>query len=609
MTKTRKPETSGIIFRHGAEKRHGKKNRQSFCGGKQMTGRIFLAVLLGAFFCLAQEAGPARSGNAANGGAAEKAQVLNQSKSLSAQLISLAPDTKLKTSMFFALDEGQAMQGVLDQAQPAPQLSPPYATITRLWQQKMFVYLTAQLRYKERLQFILSTECDLNFSMVQPEIFPATTRPGFTFYPNDVEVKYSFGNLDMPWLQIAVGYFPVKYNPDAKNLGEYLLRCSAYPTTIVTNFEFAMRRELGLRLGGFLGNPAIDQLKWDLMLTSETHDYPLLDGTITAIVSNNLFNLLDVGAGVSFQRLFPTDESKTTPIDRPLAQYFNEDGVQKAFTYQSTKVMGRASLNPLRFVPQFRLPVPEVFGDKPFFGKEDLKFYGEVAVLGTQDFFRYDSFTVDTLYRNGIIIGETNRPGTGKPVADSLNYYNNWKDRVPAMAGINLPTNPLLAYCIVVPVLAKWLKDEAGNDLSNMKFGNFKLPLMALSIPVGLASGVLEHYLGWDLSMDVMSLEFEWSSQRFPNSNFYAINPDNQYKSPVPYSNGYRMAAAFGKPEPVKYSLYFKKSFLNKFAVSGLVGRDHLKPVSFVSPTYAQNDDFLQSSNHWWWTLRLSANF
>ena len=546
-----------------------------------MTGRIILALVFGACCCLAQQTVP---------------------------FTSLAPDTKLKTSMFFALDEGQAMQGVLDRSQPDPLLSPAYATISRLWQQKMFVYLTAQIQYKERLQFILSTECDLNFSMVPLEVFPATTRPGFTFYPNDVEVKYSFGNLDMPWLQIAVGYFPIKYNPDARNLGEYLLRSSAYPNTIVTNFEFAMRREFGLCLSGFLGDPAIDQFKWDLMLTSETHDYPLMDGTVTAIVSNNLFNLLDVGTGVSFQRLFPVDELKTTPKDRPLAQYYDVNGVLQGYTFQSTKVMGRASINPLRFVPQFRLPVPEIFGNKPFFGKEDLKFYGEVAVLGTKDFFSYDSFIVDTQYVNGIPF-PTNRPGSGKLVPDSINYYNNWKDRVPSMVGINLPTNPLLSYCIVVPVLAKWLKDETGNDLSNMKFGNFKLPLMALSIPVGLASGVLEHYLGWDLSMDLISLEFEWFSQRYPNSNFNAVSADPQFKSPVPTSNDLRNAAAFGKPEPVKYSLYFKKSFLNKFAVSGLVGRDHLKPVSFVSPTYGQNDDFLQSSNHWWWTLRLSANF
>jgi hypothetical protein len=325
-----------------------------------------------------------------------------------------------------------------------------------------------------------------------------------------------------------------------------------------------------------------------------------MDGTVTAIVSNNLYNLLDVGAGVSFQRLFPVDELKTTPKGKPLAQYYDVNGVLQGYTYTSTKVMGRASINPLRFVPQFRLPVPEVFGDKPFFGKEDLKFYGEVAVLGTQDFFAYDSFQVIHDSVNGIETGTRNIPGTGKPDPDTLNYYNNWKDRVPVMAGINLPTNPLISYGILPFILTKWLKDETGSDITQLSW---------ITLVPALASGVAQHFLGWDLGLDVMALEFEWASQRYPNSNFNAVNPDDQYKSPVPYSNVDRMAAGFGKPEPVKYSLYFKKSFLNKFAVSGLVGRDHLKPVSFVSPTYKQNDDYLQSKNHWWWTLRLSANF
>ncbi|HUI91267.1 MAG TPA: hypothetical protein VLX68_03370 [Chitinivibrionales bacterium] len=507
---------------------------------------------------------------------------------------------KLKTNIFIGLDEGQAMQGVLDQAQPAPQLSPPYATVQRLWQQEMVMYLTAAINYRERLQFILSTECDLHFSTVQPQIFPNTTRPGFFFYANDVEVNYSFGNLDMPWLRIAVGYFPVKYNPDAKNLGEYLLRCSAYPTVIVTNFEFAMIRQLGLRLSGFLGNPAIDQLKWDLMLTSESQDYPLFDGTLSAIVSNTLFDMFDIGAGVSFQRLFPVDDSKTTPKDKPLAQYTDVNGVQQAYTYSSTKVMARASVNPLRFVPQFKLPAPEFFGDKPFFGKEDLKIYGEVAVLGTQDIFAYDSFAQDTQYVNGIPVGFTNKPGTGKPVADSINYYNNWKDRVPVMAGIDLPTNPLISYGVLPLLLTKWLKDETGSDIRLLSY---------ITLLPALASGVMDHFLGWDLGLDVMSLEFEWFSQRYPNSDFYAVNPGVNYKSPVPYPNSYRYAAGFGKPEPSKYSLYFQKNFLNKFAISGLVGRDHFRPISFVSPDYAQNDDFLQSKNHWWWMMRLSANF
>jgi hypothetical protein len=512
----------------------------------------------------------------------------------------LASDTKLKTNIFFAIDEGQAIEGVLDMAQPPPQSSAPYTTVNRLWQQHLLMYLTAQLDIKERLKFILSIECDLHFSTVQPQIFPNTTRPGFFFYPNDVEIRYSLGNIDFPWLEFAIGYFPIKYNPDAKNLGEYLFRSGVYPNYIVSNFEFAMTRELGLRIGGNLGKSEIDRFKWDLFLTSETREYPLMDGTISAVISNNLLNLIDVGAGISFQRLFPVDESKTTPKDKPLAQYFNENGEQQYYTYSGTKVMGRATINPLRFVPKFKLPLPEVFGENPFFGENDLKIYGEAAILGTKDYVAYDSFEVDTEWINGIIPIEIKKPGTGKPVADSLNYYNNWKDRVPVMLGINLPTNPIISYGILPFILTKWLKDETGSDITMLSW---------ITLIPALASGIIEHFLGWNMRLDVMTMEFEWFSQRFPNSNFYAISPSNEHKSPVPYPNTYRNQANFGKPEPVKYSFYFKKTFMERFAISGLIGRDHFRPISFVSPPYKQNDDFLQSKKHWWWNIRLSANF
>jgi len=33
-----------------------------------------------------------------------------------------------------------------------------------------------------------------------------------------VEVSYALGNLSQPWLKMALGYFPFKYNEDAKDL-------------------------------------------------------------------------------------------------------------------------------------------------------------------------------------------------------------------------------------------------------------------------------------------------------------------------------------------------------------------------------------------------------
>jgi len=46
-----------------------------------------------------------------------------------------------------------------------------------------------------------------------------------------------------------------------------------------------------------------------------------------------------------------------------------------------------------------------------------------------------------------------------------------------------------------------------------------------------------------------------------------------------------------------------------RFAISGQVARDHMHPAFPVPANVGITDDVLQSNNHWWWTLRLSANF
>ncbi len=557
---------------------------------------IVLGMLAGASLCLGQE------GDSAN--AAQPATVHTDSAP-AVQLRSAVPramalpflglgknaDWKATQNLFLAIDEGQAAQGVYSADTGNGK---QYQVFNKLWQQKMVMYFTEDVAYKERLRLLASIECDLRFSIFPKQQYPATLSPEFYFYPNDVEVDYSFGNLSQPWLKMALGYFPFKYDEDAKDLGEYLLRSEAYPTVIATNFEFPLTRELGLHLSGFAGKPDVDLFGWDLMLTSETHDYPLLDGTLTGLVSNRLFNFFEVGAGVSFQRLLPVDDNITAQRTNNASEYLDENGSVDHYTFSATKLMGRASINPQRFIPEFKIPPAFVFGTHPFFGKDDFKVYAEVAILGVNNYVAYDSIP-DSLGINH-----------WQKVPDSLNYYNDKMiagifpaDRTPVMLGIDLPTNPLLSYGVLPFFLTKWLKDETGSDIR---------PLEWVTLVAGLASGAAEQFLGWNCSLDVLSLEFEWFSQRYPNSDYFVEDP--QFLEPIPVSNVGRVSAGFGTPEPTKYALYFKKSFMNnRFALSGLVGRDHMKPVEQTPPILQQTDDFLQTKSQWWWSFRLSANF
>jgi hypothetical protein len=246
--------------------------------------------------------------------------------------------------------------------------------------------------------------------------------------------------------------------------------------------------------------------------------------------------------------------------------------------------MGRASISPMRFIPNFKIPFAPIFGYQPFFGKEDFKIYGELGVLGLFSYTNYNSEMVDTTG------GQTGHKALVR-APEATQFYDSLADRMPYMVGINLPTNPLISYGILPFILTKWLRDETGDDIRT-------LALVTL-IPA-LTSGVCDYFFGWNFNLDVLSLEFEWTNNRWPNDYANEILPDNKYPLPSTSPTG----------ERVKYALYFKKTFGNqRFALSGLVARDHMRPTENADPKDQINDDFLLKKSQWWWTFRLSANF
>ncbi len=63
---------------------------------------------------------------------------------------------------------------------------------------------------------------------------PHTRLPKFGLGPVQAEYAYHFGNPESPLMDLQLGIFQYKYNPDAANLGEYLLRSGTYPGYLVT---------------------------------------------------------------------------------------------------------------------------------------------------------------------------------------------------------------------------------------------------------------------------------------------------------------------------------------------------------------------------------------
>ncbi|MDQ2999847.1 MAG: hypothetical protein M3Y08_01100 [Fibrobacterota bacterium] len=227
---------------------------------------------------------------------------------------------------------------------------------------------------------------------------------------------YTFGDpaAEDHTLRVHVGIMPMKYNPDAKNLGEYLFRTWSYPGLIATG-GFDIAGNAGAQVSGLRLNTKLAGFKNDFLVTTQTDHPPIYDFSVTDIMSYDVMGVFEIGAGIMLENFISMDEDATSPKVTANEYYTQADGKSYAFgdskyvpqagedtsfyTYAGTKVMGRAALNPQGFLKWDRL------------GPQDLKLYAEVSVLGWKNY-----------------------PG----------YYEKRSERMPVMVGFNLPTFKLL---------------------------------------------------------------------------------------------------------------------------------------------------------------------
>jgi hypothetical protein len=185
------------------------------------------------------------------------------------------------------------------------------------------------------------------------------------------------GNWQRPVLSLSAGIFPFKYNPDVRNLGEYLFRGPVSPGFLITAFDFQYAT-----LSGFNLNSSIpirkNVINQNLLLTTETDIYPFHDFTLSYLVGAEVGKFLNCGAGISFWHLVSVNENVTTPKISTNIMYIDSSMNPRDtvyYTSRGTKLMARVSLDPKTFLPFSGI-----------FGKEDLKLYGEALVIGLKNY-------------------------------------------------------------------------------------------------------------------------------------------------------------------------------------------------------------------------------
>ncbi len=290
----------------------------------------------------------------------------------------------------------------------------------------------------------------------------------YSIYPHEAQGIFSFFDNENLAMNLGIGYFPYKYNPEARNLGEYLFRSGTYPVFLFNDFDFPLARVAGLKYSFKYFHDIFD-IGLDLLAISETQIRPFHDITVAPILDFNIFKpekntrgVINIGAGLSFAHLFSVDKSITTPEDNSTLYFDNLDGYDidpvsgdtvwngdsAYYTFKGTKLMLRGTIDPFAFLRNLKGSA----GD--FFGQHGGKLYGELDIIGLKNY-------PDNSHVNPIT--PTNPYG-----------YDDIKEKMPVMFGFTLPCWKILDICAFE---FEFFDCPYPNDYSKVQQYGFPLPV------------------------------------------------------------------------------------------------------------------------------------
>jgi hypothetical protein len=399
--------------------------------------------------------------------------------------------------------------------------------VEHVWRQRVYANLKADLRVNDRIHMIVAPEVLMfsRYPVYSALDFRQDIKAEYAVYLDETYFKYLLGNINQPWLAFKVGYFKFKYNPDVRDLGEYVFRGGTYPPYIHNNFDHAYQRLLGLNISSTLFDSLWHQ---DLVINSQTEYYPRDDYSLSYFTDLNLRGIT-LGGGINFDHLLSVDENLTTPKVNTNIYYHGVHSYDSTdpfmniirvtrydktlyYSFRGIKLMGRWTIDPKAFFPDVKI-----------FGANDLRLYGEACVLGLKN-----------------IINEDVDPDPTK------HAYEHLYQRIPWMVGFNVPTFKLLD---VLGVEVQYWNNPFANDFNNVR--------------------------------------------RIYEPSHYNVNGWEDRKN-----------------QNLKWSIYAKKTFLDRFSIIMAFARDNLLDID--ENNYTPLSDFEETyrySGDWYWRFKLQADF
>lgn len=406
-----------------------------------------------------------------------------------------ALDVKMKPLQFGALQEfGIIKKGLL--------VSTPVSEMKDEWVDHFGTFFVQEASINNRL--VVKGGLAGIFQFPKPEKsqeqYGGSQYKVFYIGPSVAEAMYHFGGTENSMLSFGGGMFPFEYNPDANNLGEYLFRSGPYPSFIMTggNGGLTAIGDQFSVLQGFRSHAHIGNFNADMLLTTETGLPPLYDWSLAFVASYQIADgLLDLGAGVNFKRLIQIDAKKTSVRDLENSYFqkgnawysgdarnytnpasFISDLADTAYAKntksdsvvgdglkaQSLKlssiadslveggpwldaktglVPGASYYTPAGTMVMARVAVDfKKLFNADFFGPNDLRLYGEIALLGIKNY----------------------------PV-----YYKKMTERMPMMVGFNVPGFHLLD---LISVQMEYYNSPNLNNTSTIGAHNWAIPFI-----------------------------------------------------------------------------------------------------------------------------------
>jgi hypothetical protein len=382
-------------------------------------------------------------------------------------------------------------------------------TYAHRWQSQAQCQIAANTIVTPFLKVSAGLEVDWLSPFYTKYQYPGLAMAYYNAYMTEAQGIFSFAHGNNAF-ELGIGKFDFKYNPDSRNLGEYLFRSTPYPQTVWTDFDYSMTRLLGFHFH--------HTYKWfdqQLVFYTATDHFPLWDWTPAYLASAKISTFAEVGAGISFYHLLSVNSALTNPTmhdqfsDNYPVQYrkfyLSASGDSLQVPFSGTMVMARLSFDPKRlFLPE---------NSDGIFGHDDLRLYSEMSILGLKDY----------------------------PLTDTNNLpayaYDKIMNRIPVMIGLNLPAFKLLD---VLSCEVEYWGNPYPNSLEDVIRGNQASPGLMFGNGSNYKPENYKDHMKWSLYCTRTLFKSFQITGQIANDHYFTKNPGDPMSSIQDYEQAFR---------------------------------------------------------------------